>query len=277
MTKISPHRIAQIESRFSELEARMASGQLEGEGFVAASREYSELEPVAKAAAEVRRLRKEIDTLQHMVQDSPDPDLHDMAVEELEDVTHQLSDAETALAISLLPRDSADDRPAMLEIRAGTGGDALERIPQHRVAGAALVDRVTARTLLEDAFACGRVGAGEKHGDGRRGDLRCCVCRCGFFCHDGEAFLLRRFRVENAFRSDRHRHQDEDGAEKGTHAHVGIRVHLQSSPCSQPISNRTILKSRGTYVFCITLATRLWSRNWDYLTLLCGDLKGLWT
>lgn len=121
--KISPQRIAMIESRFSELEARMASGQLEGEAFVAASREYSELEPVAKAAGEVRRLRKEIETLQHMVQDSSDADLHDMAVEELEDVTHQLSDAETALAISLLPRDSADDRPAMLEIRAGTGGD----------------------------------------------------------------------------------------------------------------------------------------------------------
>ena len=121
--KISPHRIAQIESRFSELEARMASGQLEGDGFVAASKEYSELEPVAKAAAEVRRLRKEIETLEHMAQDSSDTDLHDMAVEELEDVTHQLSDAETSLAISLLPRDSADDRPAMLEIRAGTGGD----------------------------------------------------------------------------------------------------------------------------------------------------------
>jgi len=68
-------------------------------------------------------LRKEIDTLQHMVKDSSDPDLHDMAVEELDDVGHQLSEAETALAISLLPKDAADERPAMLEIRAGTGGD----------------------------------------------------------------------------------------------------------------------------------------------------------
>ena len=101
----------------------MASGQLEGDGFVAASKEYSELEPVAKAAAEVRRLRTEIETLEHMAQDTSDPDLHEMAVEELEDVTRQLSDAEMSLAISLLPRDSADDRPAMLEIRAGTGGD----------------------------------------------------------------------------------------------------------------------------------------------------------
>jgi PCRF domain len=111
--KISPQRIAMIESRFAELEARMASGQLEGDAFVTASKEYSELEPVAKAAANVRRLRKEIDTLQHMVKDSSDPDLHDMAVEELDDVTHQLSDAETSLAISLLPKDAADERPAL--------------------------------------------------------------------------------------------------------------------------------------------------------------------
>lgn len=123
MTKISAQRIAQIESRFAELEARMASGTLEGEAFVAASREYAEMESVANAAKEVRRLRAEIDTLQHMVKDSTDPELHDMAVEELDDVTHLLSDAETALAIALLPKDAADDRPAMLEIRAGTGGD----------------------------------------------------------------------------------------------------------------------------------------------------------
>ena len=121
--KISPQRIAMIESRFAELEARMASGQLEGDAFVAASKEYSELEPVAKAAANVRRLRKEIETLKHMVKDLSDAELHDMAVEELEEVTQQLSDAETALAISLLPKDAADERPAMLEIRAGTGGD----------------------------------------------------------------------------------------------------------------------------------------------------------
>jgi peptide chain release factor 1 len=123
MTKISAHRIAQIEARFAELEARMASGQMEGDAFVAASKEYAELESVAGAASNVRRLRAEIDTLQHMVKDSTDPELHDMAVEELDDVTHQLSDAETALAIALLPKDAADDRPAMLEIRAGTGGD----------------------------------------------------------------------------------------------------------------------------------------------------------
>ncbi|MGB5079056.1 MAG: PCRF domain-containing protein, partial [Sphingorhabdus sp.] len=124
MSRISPQRIAQIEARFAELEARMASGQMEGDAFVAASREYSELEPVAHAAKLVRRLRAEIDTLQVMVNEpGADAEMRDMAVEELQDISHQLSDAEQALAVALLPRDSADDRPAMLEIRAGTGGD----------------------------------------------------------------------------------------------------------------------------------------------------------
>jgi peptide chain release factor 1 len=122
--KISSERIAQIEARFQELEARMASGNMEGEAFVAASREYAELEPVAKAAGNVRRLRAEILTLEVMANDaSADAELRDMAIEELQDIAYDLSEAEQYLAIKLLPRDSADDRPAMLEIRAGTGGD----------------------------------------------------------------------------------------------------------------------------------------------------------
>ncbi|MFC4291538.1 peptide chain release factor 1 [Sphingorhabdus arenilitoris] len=124
MTKISSERIAQIEARFAELEARMASGTMEGEAFVAASREYAELEPVANAARHVRRFRAEIATLEVMVKDnSADDELRDMAVDELQEIAAQLAEAEQQLAIKLLPRDAADDRPAMLEIRAGTGGD----------------------------------------------------------------------------------------------------------------------------------------------------------
>ena len=120
--KISPQRIGQIEARFAELEARMASGQLEGDAFVKASREYAELEPVAIAAKQVRRLRAEVMTLDEMAKGT-DSELREMAVEELQDLVHQMADAEQELAIKLLPRDMADDRPAMLEIRAGTGGD----------------------------------------------------------------------------------------------------------------------------------------------------------
>ncbi|MGB3795732.1 MAG: peptide chain release factor 1, partial [Alteraurantiacibacter sp.] len=106
--------------RFAELEARMASGQLEGDEFVQASRDYAELEPVAQIAAEVSAMREEIEGLEDMLSD---PEMKAMAEDELEQLRKQLPEAERKLSLAMLPRDSADARPAMLEIRAGTGGD----------------------------------------------------------------------------------------------------------------------------------------------------------
>lgn len=114
-------RLAQIANRFAELEARLASGQLEGDAFVAASRDYAELEPVAKVAEEVRTMRGELAELERL--DDPDPDMRALAEEEVARLKADLPEAEHRLAIAMLPRDSADMRPAMLEIRAGTGGD----------------------------------------------------------------------------------------------------------------------------------------------------------
>ncbi|UAB78280.1 peptide chain release factor 1 [Erythrobacter sp. SCSIO 43205] len=117
---IPKERLDQIAHRFAELEARMASGTLEGDEFVQASRDYAELEPVAKIAAEVTSLREEITGLEEML---ADPEMKDMAAEELAAINEALPEKERALAIALLPRDRADSKPAMLEIRAGTGGD----------------------------------------------------------------------------------------------------------------------------------------------------------
>ncbi|MBO9498680.1 MAG: peptide chain release factor 1 [Novosphingobium sp.] len=114
-------RLAQIANRFAELEARLASGQLEGDAFVAASRDYAELEPVAKAAEAVRTMRGELAELEKL--DDPDPEMRALAEEEVRRLKDELPGAERALAIAMLPRDAADVRPAMLEIRAGTGGD----------------------------------------------------------------------------------------------------------------------------------------------------------
>ena len=117
---IPAERLRQITNRFAELEARMASGQLEGDAFVQASRDYSELEPVAKIAADVTAMREEIAGLEAML---ADPEMKAMAEDELASIREALPELERALAIAMLPRDSADARPAMLEIRAGTGGD----------------------------------------------------------------------------------------------------------------------------------------------------------
>ena len=117
---IPPERLRQIANRFAELEARMASGQLEGDEFVQASRDYAELEPVAKTAADVKAMREEMASLEAMLDD---PEMKAMAEEELTEIREKLPAAERKLAISMLPKDSADSKPAMLEIRAGTGGD----------------------------------------------------------------------------------------------------------------------------------------------------------
>ncbi|MEG3144999.1 peptide chain release factor 1 [Sphingomonas sp. RT2P30] len=122
MTRISADRIAQIEARRDELQALMATGELASDRFVAVSKEYAELEPVARAAGEVRRLRAEATSLQHMSQDG-DAELRQMAAEELHENQTRLEAADRTLALALLPRDAADERAAMLEIRAGTGGD----------------------------------------------------------------------------------------------------------------------------------------------------------
>lgn len=122
MATISPQRIAQIEARYAELQAMMASGTLDGDKFVEVSKEYSEIQPVAEAAAVVKSLRDEQAGLAEMLA-GDDPEMKAMAADEVDTVKKALEQAEHALALKLLPKDSADDRPAVIEVRAGTGGD----------------------------------------------------------------------------------------------------------------------------------------------------------
>jgi peptide chain release factor 1 len=122
MTRISSERIASIEARKHELGEAMAAQDLSPDAFVKLSKEYAAIEPVAAAAREVRRLRAERESLAAMTRDA-DAEMRAMAEEELAEIERNLPEAERALAVKLLPRDAADDRAAMLEVRAGTGGD----------------------------------------------------------------------------------------------------------------------------------------------------------
>ena len=122
MTSISSERIALIESKKQELGDAMSAGNLAPEDFVRLSKDYAAIEPVAAAAREVRRLRAERENLSAMTRDA-DEELRAMATEELTEIEAALPLAERALALHLLPKDSADERAAMLEVRAGTGGD----------------------------------------------------------------------------------------------------------------------------------------------------------
>ena len=124
MTGISSERIASIETRKQELATAMASPDLSPEEFVRLSKDYAAIEPVAAAAREVRRLRAELDVLSGMLHDpAAEAELKEMAEVEVAEIKGRLPEAERALAVKLLPRDAADERAAMLEVRAGTGGD----------------------------------------------------------------------------------------------------------------------------------------------------------
>jgi peptide chain release factor 1 len=120
MTTISPHRIQSLLARRDEVSAMLSTGNLAADKFVAMSKEYAELEPVAAAATELQRLRTELDELDAM---AGDPEMKEMAADEARSIRETLPAAERALALSLLPKDAADERSAMLEVRAGTGGD----------------------------------------------------------------------------------------------------------------------------------------------------------
>ncbi len=117
---ISPDRIAQIERRHADIAAQMGNPDLPADRFVQLSKDYAELTPVVQAAAALRALRDEETSLRTI---PPEDEMYPMAQEELAEVTAKLPLAERALALKLLPQDKADAKPAMLEIRAGTGGD----------------------------------------------------------------------------------------------------------------------------------------------------------
>jgi len=110
-------RLAQITERFEYLEAAMSQA---GGGVAALGREYSELRPVVAQIAAYRALLDELAQTQAML---ADPEMRALAEDELARLKAQRPGLEDALRLALLPRDAADARPAILEIRPGTGGE----------------------------------------------------------------------------------------------------------------------------------------------------------
>ncbi|MEL6620681.1 MAG: peptide chain release factor 1 [Pseudomonadota bacterium] len=114
---IPEDRLHQITQRFQYLEAAMADGS----GDIAAlAKEYSDLKPVVEQIAAYNQIVADMAEAELMLDD---PDMAELAQEELPQLKAALPAAEAALQLALLPRDAADARPAMLEIRPGTGGD----------------------------------------------------------------------------------------------------------------------------------------------------------
>ena len=109
-----------VAARHDELRDALAGGQVEAHAFAKMSKEYSELTPIAEAIAELRKARAERQDLTAML---ADPEMKDLAEAELEALDRRLPELERGIQILLLPKDEADEKSAILEIRAGTGGD----------------------------------------------------------------------------------------------------------------------------------------------------------
>ena len=112
-------KLEQIRQRFQFIEAQMNEG-LSGESIARLAKEYSDLKPIIDQIEEYLRILSEIEEAEGLLRD---PDMRTLAEEELHLLNARLHEVEKNLQIALLPKDAADARSAILEIRPGTGGE----------------------------------------------------------------------------------------------------------------------------------------------------------
>ena len=112
-------KLAQITQRFEFLEARLNAGASPAE-IAGIAREYSALTPVVHEIAAYRQALDDLATAEAML---ADPEMRELAEAEIPALKARIPQMEQALRLALLPKDAADARPAILEIRPGTGGD----------------------------------------------------------------------------------------------------------------------------------------------------------
>ncbi len=113
-------KLDQVVARYAELQAALSAGGLDSQKFVAASKEYAELGPLVDSVGAWRKAEQELKDTEVL---AADPDMRAMAEEEAAELRRRLPELERAVKRMLLPKDAADEKNAILEIRAGTGGD----------------------------------------------------------------------------------------------------------------------------------------------------------
>ena len=113
-------KLDQVVARYAELQAALSGGGLDSQKFVAASKEDAELGPLVEGVNAWRRAEQELKDTEAL---ADDPDMKAIAEEEAVALRKRLPELEQAVKKMLLPKDVADEKNAILEIRAGTGGD----------------------------------------------------------------------------------------------------------------------------------------------------------
>ncbi|EUB97630.1 Peptide chain release factor 1 [Rhizobium sp. CF080] len=123
MAKLPVEKMRELERRFGEIEARMSEGPA-ADVYVKLASEYSELQPVVRKIREYEKSIAEVADLRAMLTDKgTDREMRELAEMELPEAEERLEGLEKDMQLLLLPKDAADERSAILEIRAGTGGN----------------------------------------------------------------------------------------------------------------------------------------------------------
>lgn len=123
MDRILESRFDQLLRRHAELGATLSGAGISGSEFAKLSKEYSELGPIVDGIETLRRAEAELAAAAEMADSADDPELKALADEEVQTLRERLPELELAVKLSLLPKDADDERNAILEVRAGTGGD----------------------------------------------------------------------------------------------------------------------------------------------------------
>jgi len=116
-------RLQQLLRRYAELRDALSGSGLGGAEFARLSKEYSELSSIVAEVDALCRAREELASLTEMTRSPDDPELKALAEEELQSMRERLRDLEDKVKLCLLPKDADDERNAIIEVRAGTGGE----------------------------------------------------------------------------------------------------------------------------------------------------------
>jgi peptide chain release factor 1 len=110
--------------RHDELRDLLGAGKVAGSDFAKFSKEYSDLTPLVESIQAYQGAKQSAHDLKHMAADPAcDPEMKAMALEEMHDIEHTLPTLMRNMQLALLPKDAADEKNAIMELRAGTGGD----------------------------------------------------------------------------------------------------------------------------------------------------------
>jgi len=123
MTELPRERMDQVLKRFELIETQMAAGP-SPEAYVKLASEYAELQEIATHIRELKKVESELADLDAMLADkSIESEMRELAEADREAVEERLEKLSQELRVLLLPKDEADEKNAILEIRAGTGGN----------------------------------------------------------------------------------------------------------------------------------------------------------